>query len=221
MQKLLVLFLFISATSFCQETKESISVLSADKMNVVYRGIVNPISIAVPGAKSFKASGLGLTETEITGKYTLSPGAGKEIIVKIEAIMQNDSVVIEEKIFRIKNIRALGAFVNNSFCYNCILEFSKKDLETAEIELKIDDFFPDYKFYPLESFTVNLPNKKIISVEGNKLNDTALNEIKKLKAGSIFTLSDFYYSYPTALCFPPKVELVKIMIVEEKKMERY
>lgn len=211
---------FLSFQCFSQEAiQPAKSIVSADKMNVVYRGINNPISIAVPEAKSFIATGLGLKETDVKGKYNLSPGAGNEIKIKIEAIMADNSIVVEERIFRIKKIGSLEAFIGKRNCSKCVLEFSKKDLETAEIELKTAEFFPDYKFYPLESFTLNLPNKKTISVKGNKLDETALKEIKKLKVGSIFTLSDFYYSYPTVLCFPPKAKLVKIIIVEENKVE--
>lgn len=219
MKNLIFVFL-LSFQCFSQEAiQPAKSIVSVDRMNVVYRGIVNPISIAVPEAKSFKATGLGLKETDVKGKYNLSPGAGNEMKIKIEAVMPNDSIVVEDRIFRIKNIGSLEAFIGRRNCSKCILEFSKKDLETAEIELKIDDFFPDYKFFPLESFVVNLPNKEIISVKGKKLSETALKEIKRLEFGSIFTLSDFYYLHPTALCFPPKANLVKIMIVEEDKVE--
>jgi hypothetical protein len=42
-------------------SKPKLGVISVDKLNVVYRGIQNPISIAVPNAKSFTVSGLGVT----------------------------------------------------------------------------------------------------------------------------------------------------------------
>lgn len=217
MKNLIFVFL-LSFQCFSQDSIQSAkSIVSADKMNVVYRGIINPISIAVPGAKSFKATGLGLTETGIEGKYNLSPGVGKEMKIKIEAVMPDNSIVVEERIFRIKNIGSLEAFIGRKNCSQCILEFSKNELETAEIELKID-FLYDVKF-TLESFTVNLPNRKPIVIIGSQLNEIALKGIKKLKVGSIFTLNDFNYSYPTALCFPPKAKLVKIMIVEEDKVE--
>jgi hypothetical protein len=51
-------------------SKPKIGVISVDKLNVVYRGIANPISIAVPNAKSFKATGLGVTFNN--GKYFIS-----------------------------------------------------------------------------------------------------------------------------------------------------
>ena len=216
MKNLIFVFL-LSFQCFSQEAiQPAKSIVSVDRMNVVYRGIINPISIAVPGAKSFKATGLGLKETDVKGKYNLSPGVGNEMKIKIEAVMANDSVVVEEKIFRIKSIGSLKAFIDGRNCSQCILEFSKNELETAEIELKIDDFLPDVKF-TLESFTVNLPNKRPIIVTGNQLNEIALYEIEKLKIGSIFTLENFRQSNPNNYCLIG-INALKIMIVEEPKV---
>ena len=60
----------ISLTAFSQGDT-IISVISAEKLNVVYRGIPNPIKIAVPGAKSFVATGPGLVKTDSIGNYKL------------------------------------------------------------------------------------------------------------------------------------------------------
>ena len=213
--KYLIFCFLLSFQCFSQDsTQTAKSIVSADKINVVYRGIINPISIAVPGAKSFKASGLGLKETDVEGKYNLTPGAGNEMIIKIEALMQNDLVIVEEKVFRIKNIQGLSAVIDGNSCNNCILEFSKKNLNQAKIELKIEDFLYDVKF-TLESFTVNLPNIKPIIITGNQLNEIALKEIMKLKVGSIFTLGNFRQSNPYDYCLAG-INSVKVMIVEEK-----
>lgn len=213
-----IIFIFLlTCNCFSQDSiKTAKSIVSADRMNVVYRGILNPISIVVPGAKSFTATGLGLKETEVVGKYNLSPGVGNEVKIKIEALMQNDSVVVEETVFRIKGIGSLKAYVDGRNCFGCILEFSKKDLNKASIELKIDDFLYDVKF-KLESFTVNLPNKTPIIVTGNQLNEMAFNEIARLKIGSIFTLENFRQSNPNNYCLIG-INALKIMIVEEPKV---
>ncbi|MFC6098469.1 GldM family protein [Flavobacterium qiangtangense] len=217
MKNLIFVFL-LSFQCFAQEIiQPAKSIVSVDRMNVVYRGIINPISISVPEAKSFKATGLGLKETDVKGKYNLSPGAGNEMKITIEAVMPNDSIVVEEKIFRIKGVGSLKAYVDGKNCFGCILEFSKKDLETAKIELKIDDFLHDVKF-TLESFTVNLPNKRPIIVTGNQLNEIALHEIEKLKIGSIFTLENFRQSNPNNYCLVG-IKSLKIMIVEETKIQ--
>ncbi len=122
-------FLLIFCLLFCQfllaqndtvlVSKPKIGVISVDKLNVVYRGIQNPISIAVPNAKSFTVSGLGVKEEN--GKYYISPGQGNEVIITLEIILENDSKVVEEHVFRIKNLKKHIARINNKNCQNCIV----------------------------------------------------------------------------------------------------
>ena len=81
-------------------SKPKLGVISVDKLNIVYRGIQNPISIAVPNAKSSTVSGLGVKEEN--GKYYIVPGQGKEVIVTLEIILEDDSKVVEEHSFKIK-----------------------------------------------------------------------------------------------------------------------
>lgn len=67
MKKLTYIFLLFLSFSFYGQNDtistvktSTLSVVSADKMNVVYRGITNPVSIAVSNCKSFEATGNGL-----------------------------------------------------------------------------------------------------------------------------------------------------------------
>jgi hypothetical protein len=54
MKKLLLFLFIISFHSYAQDTIPAAkSVVALDKMNVVYRGVENPISIAVNNAKSY------------------------------------------------------------------------------------------------------------------------------------------------------------------------
>ena len=84
------------------------AVISADKMNVVYRGLDNPISISVPGvgdkdinpsvSKSNKLTRTGL------GKYILKPGVGDEVVINVSAKLSNGKIINTPKTFRIKNL---------------------------------------------------------------------------------------------------------------------
>lgn len=52
-----ILFLLFSLSIYAQDTiPASKSVIALDKMNVVYRGIYTPISIAVNDAKSYNVN---------------------------------------------------------------------------------------------------------------------------------------------------------------------
>ena len=61
--KIFFYLLFIPFSLLAQtNTDTNSSVLSLDRMNVVYRGIPNPISIAVNDAKSYKIFGDGVSK---------------------------------------------------------------------------------------------------------------------------------------------------------------
>ena len=139
---------------------------------MVYRGIGNPISIAVPNAKSFKASGLGVTFSN--GHYFISPGQGNEMIVTLEIILEDDSKVVEEHVFRIKNIPPPLGKINNRNCKDCIVLMKLSELENAEITVYLEDFIFDFK-PQVSSFSIILPNNKSIDIEGNTIDTDTYN----------------------------------------------
>ena len=96
-----ILFLLFSISIYPQDTiPASKSVVALDKMNVVYRGVENPISIAVNNAKSYVISGKGVSKKE-DGSYVLRPGSGNETIVFVEIENFDGSKVVEEHVFRV------------------------------------------------------------------------------------------------------------------------
>ena len=187
----MIKFQFILCLFFCQfllaqndtasVSKPKLGVISVDKLNVVYRGIQNPISIAVPNAKSFTVSGLGVKEEN--GKYYIAPGQGNEMIVTLEIILEDDSKVVEEHVFRIKNLRKHIARINNKNCQNCIVLMKKEELKDAEISFYLEDFLYDFLKLKVTSFDLLVSNKKQFHIEGNKITDDVFNELIKLKNG--------------------------------------
>ena len=131
MKKWSLLLLFFSLSFYGQNDTISvvktstIGVVSADKMNVVYRGIPNPISIAVSNCKSFTATGIGLYK-QSNGKYLLNPGAGLESIITLDIIQNDGSTKQEEHKFRIKNSPRLSGAINGLSCEQCIIEMTKE-----------------------------------------------------------------------------------------------
>lgn len=161
--------------------KPKLGVISVDKLNVVYRGIQNPISIAVPNAKSFTVSGLGVKEEN--GKYYIVPGQGNEMVVILEITLEDDSKIVEEHIFRIKNLRKHIARINNKNCQNCIVLMKKEELKDAEITFYLEDFLYDFLNLKVTSFDLYISNKKKFHIEGDKITDEVYKEIAKLKKG--------------------------------------
>ena len=162
-------------------SKPKIGVISVDKLNVVYRGIQNPISIAIPNAKSFTVSGLGVKEEN--GKYYIAPGQGNEVIVTLEIILEDDSKLVEQHVFRIKNLKKHIARINNKNCQNCIVLMKKEELKEAEISYYLEDFLYDFLNLKVTSFDLFISNKKKFHIQGNKITDEVYNELIKLKKG--------------------------------------
>ena len=73
MNKIFFIFLF-PIFVFAQDTisQPKLSVISLDKVKVVYRGVDNPITVAVPNAKEYWVSGPGVSKTDEIGKYISS-----------------------------------------------------------------------------------------------------------------------------------------------------
>lgn len=187
MKKFLLIFcLLLSQFLLAQNDTASVSkpklgLISVDKLNIVYRGIQNPISIAVPNAKSFTVSGLGVKEEN--GKYFIVPGQGNEVIVTLEIILEDDSKVVEEHVFRIKNLKKHIARINNKNCQNCIVLMKKEELKDAEISFYLEDFLYDFLKLKVTSFDLFVSNKNKFHIEGNKITDEVYNKLIKLKKG--------------------------------------
>jgi hypothetical protein len=228
--QILICFFCFSLSIAAQEdsirtTESNIAVVSADKLNVVYRGVLNPISISVPNCKSFTASGIGLSKKS-EGKYSLSPGQGPFSIVKIDIELNNGFKIIEEHKFRIKGIKSVFAKINDKInCERCILEMTKEELYNSIIEFALPEdclFDKGSSETKINSFIIKFYNNKKVVVAGNRFNSDANNIIKKLKRGSIFVIYDIGYSFPGSENYLlPRLIPIKIMISEKVVQENY
>ncbi|MBL4887026.1 MAG: gliding motility protein GldM, partial [Flavobacteriaceae bacterium] len=73
-------------TKYAVIPKPNEAIISADKMNVVYRGVQNPMSISIPGIAKINASAQGtLKAASGAGKYTINVTAFKGREIKINA----------------------------------------------------------------------------------------------------------------------------------------
>src|SRR6476660_276788 len=93
--------------------------ISADKMNVVYRGLPNPMTISFAGISDNKvnASAPGLSKGSKPGQYMMRPGSGTSVMVSVTGELPDKTKVSDRKEFRIKNIPgpmgAIGGNVGN------------------------------------------------------------------------------------------------------------
>ncbi len=195
-----------------------ISVVSADKMNIVYRGLSNPISISVPNAKLFEATAPGLTKIS-EGKYILKPGFGLESTIIIYIILNDGSKRKEVQKFRIKNMPYLAGAINGLTCNQSVILMSKKELKNAVLSIDFSkEFLYEMKFN-LVGFAVKA-KKEYLYILGNKLNAAALNLLEKLPLNSMFEITDFKSDVNCESCSQKSIMPLKIMIVDDKTYSR-
>src|SRR5699024_380277 len=91
--------------SYAVIPKPNSAVISADKMNVVYRGVDNPLTISIPGVSNIHASAPGMTH--VSGpNYSLDPTniKARKVTINVSGKLSNGAEVSDTKTFRIKEI---------------------------------------------------------------------------------------------------------------------
>jgi gliding motility-associated protein GldM len=162
--------------------------ISADKMNVVYRGLDNPMTISFAGISdnNVTASAPGLSKTGATGKYNLNPGSGTEVTVSVTAKMPDGSSASDKKVFRIKNIPAPAGAIGGG---TGVQKGAKSRLEVSQITAKLDDFLYDLSFQ-VTQFTFKVPGQPAIIVSGDRVDGKCRAALARVTRGDQVTISD-------------------------------
>jgi len=179
---------FESSYSVIAEPSEA--VISADKMNVVYRGLDNPISISVPGVGDKDITptvgkGNKLTKTG-NGKYILNPGSGKEVTINVSAKLSSGKNIKTPKIFRIKDIPAAAGTVRGDFG---VVPMPKSSLGNTPIAAELPDFVFDLELV-VQGFTIKVPGQLAVKCVGTRLSAKAKKTLAKARRGDLITIFD-------------------------------
>ncbi|NHM05713.1 gliding motility protein GldM [Flavobacterium sp. CYK-4] len=162
--------------------------ISADKMNVVYRGLPNPMTISFAGIPDNKvtASAPGMTRGSKPGQYNLNPGSGTEVTVSVTGELPDKTKVSDKKAFRIKNIPgpqgAIGGTIGND-------KGAKSRLEVSQISAKLPDFLYDLNFQ-VTQFTFKVPGQAAIIVNGDRVNGQCKAALARAGRGDQITIYD-------------------------------
>jgi gliding motility-associated protein GldM len=162
--------------------------ISADKMNVVYRGLPNPMTISFAGIgdNNVTANAPGLTKTGANGKYILNPGSGEEVIVNVSGKMSDGKTVSDKKAFRIKGIPApLGAIGGTAGTQ----KGPKSRLQVSQITAQLPDFLYDLKFQ-VTQFVMKVPGQASIVVNGDRVNAQCVAALARAVKGDQIIISD-------------------------------
>ena len=164
------------------------AVISADKMNVVYRGVNNPMTISIPGVPAVNASAPGLRKVGGAGKYMMNVTAVKarEVNIKVSGKLANGTTVSDSKKFRIKGIpRPVGTVRGEDGS----IKMARNALEISSIGAILPDFDFDIKL-KVTGFKFKVEGQPTVSVPGGRLNAKAKSALRKAKRGSSVQIID-------------------------------
>ena len=192
MKKLLLFLFVISFHSYAQDTiPASKSVIALDKMNVVYRGVKNPMTISFAGISDsdVTANAPGLSKAGQTGKYVLDVTTlkGRELTINVTGKLPNNSgVVSDKKMFRVKDIPAPQGSIRGE---TGTIKGPKSSLEASTIGAVLEDF--DFELgLNVSGFNIKIPGQPTMVISGNKLDTRAKAALAKASRGDQITISE-------------------------------
>lgn len=160
--------------------------ISADKMNVVYRGVDNPITVTFAGISSDKvsASAPGLKPAGGAGKYMIRP-SGTEVVIVATGTLPDNSKVSDKQLFRVKGLpNPTGKIRSETSAKGSAASLAKS---TVSAEL-VDFDFP--VTVSVSEFTVSVPGQPTIRVSGSSMNGQAQSAINKAKRGDVVVIDN-------------------------------
>ena len=176
-------------TSFATVPKPNAATISADKMNVVYRGVKNPMTISFAGVSDNRvvANAQGLTRTK-GSSYVMDATKikGREVTINVTGTLPDGQKVSDNAKFRIKDLPKPTGTVRGE---DGLVKMQRSSLEISTIGAKFDDF--DFEL-PLRvtGFKFKVPGQPTINVKGNKLDSRAKGALRKAKRGSSVQIFD-------------------------------
>ncbi|WP_191858630.1 GldM family protein [Hanstruepera ponticola] len=213
------LFLLISFTGFSQEPPKA--VVEVNKMNVVYRGVNNPLTLSMPGTVSFEASALGLKKVDDYGNYVMNPGSGLTDDIELRGKLPNGEIVTAIKTLRIKDIgRPIGT-INGLGCgKKCILLLTKDELKDGKIDIKFEDWLFDWKSastdFKIIGYSIGFNEETPIQVNGNSFTKDILEKINSTQIGSEIKIFNIKIHFKGIQNYKLKaVEPIRIKITED------
>jgi gliding motility-associated protein GldM len=183
----LILSLLVFPVLVIAQEIGDIAVVAPVKMNVLYRGIQNPIEIAVPGVTSDRVTATLTNGTikKTAGGWEVSPGEQNESVVTV--LVNNRK--ISERTFRIKNIPEPVAVFAGIYDGHISKDAA---LKNDVIEVELANFDWDLKF-TVKSFILLCSDGKSDfeeSSETNKITGKMKSLISGCKIGQNIVFKD-------------------------------
>jgi gliding motility-associated protein GldM len=175
--------------------------LTADKMNVVYRGLENPISGSILGADNSKLSlsapGATVKSTG-AGHWIVIPQSGNTVVMTLSGTDPHGKSLTQKFEYRIKNVPAPQGQIRGKNVVGMPAESIKNQLVTATI--------PDFDFpvnFNVTGFKVKVNGRAAMYITGNSL-QSAEGLFKNLKSGDAAWVFDIETTITGLGSYKPK-----------------
>ena len=179
--------------SFSTIAKPNTAVISADKMNVVYRGVDNPMTISIPGIPNNKVNATAPGLKSLGGSsYVVRPSRGEFLRIKAKGVLPDGSEVSTTTRFRIKDVPEPSGTVRGEFGS---VRMSRSELERTIVGAVLVDFDFDLPI-AVSSFKMKIPNQPTIEIKGSRMDAKAVSAIRRASRGDVIRIFDIK-TYPT------------------------
>jgi hypothetical protein len=180
MKKIILLSVFALFAILAESQNQS--VVSATKMNVLYKGIYNPIAVAVPGipAKDVKVSAINAKIEKIDDtNYNVMPGAESTAKITVSGTYKDGKEInYGTTVFRVMPIPSPSVYFARKLNGK---DLTKEDIKRfPEVDVKLDDFLFEMQPYKVTGFTYSYIAGEFLrsyNITGNRLTEDAISSI--------------------------------------------
>jgi gliding motility-associated protein GldM len=174
-------------TGFATISKPNAAVIAADKMNVVYRGVDNPMTVSIPGIPDNKVNASGAGLSKVSGsKYVMRPQGGNNVTITASGTLPDGQRVSSNAEFRIKGIPAPVGTVRGE---DGIVRMQRQGLEISTIGALLKDFDFDLNLN-VTGFSFKVSGQPTVIVSGTRLNGAAKSALGRARRGDAVQIFD-------------------------------
>ena len=179
---------------FTTINKPNAATISADKMNVVYRGVSNPMTITFAGIqdKDIRVNAPGLSRVN-GSSYIMKPKKGTpEVTINVSGKLPDGGGTVSDKAtFRVKPIpppvgKLRGKLQPDGKCFR----LPRASLENARVGAGMSEDFDFDLPLTVTGFIFKVDGQPEVKVVGTKLNDRAIKALSKAKRGATVRIEE-------------------------------
>lgn len=165
--------------------------ISADKMNSVYRGVENPMTVSFAGISDNNVNataGGSFRKGSKSGQYNwnVTGVSGTTAIVSVTGKLPDGSSVSSKKTFNVRPIPAPVPMLRGKVGS---AKGNKNDLSSSTVNVSFPDFVFDIQT-SVESFEIYVPGSPAIINQGARFGAQALAAIGKAKRGDVIVINN-------------------------------